>query len=192
MNSDAEGIGWRSEIIDQQSGLTVHIESVVDFAKRSEGGWSRRPSRESSSRYHYSYEFSLENGADPVDAAAALVGGCGDVFPISGCSSGFAEGDHLKLQQRVGPYTQSFPVDVALVAETEVRFVSTGGHPEGVGRWISFQFLAGADDTTLRVQVWGPGSPLTQVPLVSDLNNLFARRTWAQLASNLDAAAAEG
>lgn len=71
------------------------------------------------------------------------------------------------------------------MSPTGVEFTSLPGHPEGVGRGISFRFVDFEGTSYLKIEAWGAGSFLTEAPVVSSFNYAVARGTWDQLAANL-------
>ncbi len=154
--------------------------------------WGLPGNPEGSTKRHYAHTYEITEGSAAETLASVFVENCSVVFPIPGCSSGFVEGDTLNLRQEFGPYTQSFPVEVANVGGSVVRFISLPGHPEGVGREIQFRFVEFGGATYLKVDAWGPGSALTELPIVSNLNYAVAESAWSSLAQNLRVLSANG
>ncbi|HMS89514.1 MAG TPA: RHS repeat-associated core domain-containing protein, partial [Acidimicrobiales bacterium] len=146
----------------------------------------------------YRYTFDLGNNLDNVPISLLVHNvraGCDRLFPISGCVSGFEIGDVMPLEQSVfGAYRQGFPVMVMAIGASSFTFVALSGHPEGEGRAITFRFwqkeVCGSDGrktrrTLMTVSTSSSGSPIVTLPLIRQLNFLFARGTWARFAANI-------
>jgi hypothetical protein len=134
----------------------------------------------------YNYTFDLGTRGTPEELAAFAIANCGDVFPISGCSSGFQEGDELRLQAKfLRFYTQSFPVRVLKVTPTSFTFITLKGHLEGEGRTITFEFYRENGRNKLTAYTSNTGSAAVNYPISNNLSFFFARRYWRQFASNI-------
>lgn len=88
----------------------------------------------------YSYTYDLGRTGTPEELLSYAISNCSRAFPISGCTSGFQEGDELDLRKSFGIYVQSFPVRVTNITATSFSLVARDGHPEGRGRTITFTF----------------------------------------------------
>jgi hypothetical protein len=135
----------------------------------------------------YSYTYDLGRGGSPERLAAFAIGRCNDVFPIRGCRSGFTKGTRMRLWDRYGPYTQSFPVDVTDITATSFSFRSLKGHPEGEGRMITFAFYRSGGRNRLRVSTSANGSATVNWFGLRHGNFWVARGTWSRFASNIQA-----
>lgn len=133
----------------------------------------------------YAVSFEIGNWYTAESVMSVIRHSCSDLFPISGCANDFRLGQRLNLSQRVGPITQSFPVQVVGVSPTSFTLKSLNGHPEGEGRRIKFSISHRSGRTYLDVRTWGPGSIITRAPVIRTANDQVARRTWSAFASNL-------
>jgi RHS repeat-associated protein len=135
----------------------------------------------------YDYSFDLSTLASPKMVATFVHEDCYYIFPIQGCVDDFTKGEHMPLQEKIGPYTQSFPVEVETVGSTFFSFVALPGHPEGQGRRITFSFTQAnsCQDVYLHVYTSKEGSAVTQWPGVRTIDFWLAHNTWSDFANNI-------
>ena len=106
-------------------------------------------------------------------------------FTFTGCGEHLAVGAKCSLNTTAAP---DAPVEVIAVAPTGFALKSRGGHAEGAGRTIEFQFQpyvnAGeVESMTLLVTAWGP---LSNSSLLGPLNSgTIARGSWAIFEHNI-------
>jgi hypothetical protein len=105
-------------------------------------------------------------------------------FTYTGC------GEHLVVGMKctLDAFGPDAPIEVIAVAPTGLAFRSRGGHPEGAGRTIVFQFQHEVNPVdeewmTLRVEAWGP---LSKSSLLGPLNSsVIAKKSWQGFANNI-------
>jgi hypothetical protein len=106
-------------------------------------------------------------------------------FTFSGCGRHLHVGQRCSLDTTLAP---NGPVRVIAISASGFALRSLGGHPEGAGRTIRFEFQTYTDvvetsSMSLEVEAWGP---LGGSSLLGELNSKFiADHAWTTFAHNI-------
>jgi hypothetical protein len=106
-------------------------------------------------------------------------------FTFTGCGKHLYVGEKCTLDTTLAP---DAPVQVIAIAPDGFALKSRGGHPEGAGRTITFQFQTYVNEAevstmSLEVEAWGP---LGGSSLLGPLNsNTVAKTSWGIFSDNI-------
>jgi hypothetical protein len=106
-------------------------------------------------------------------------------FTFTGCGKHLYLGEKCTLDTTLAP---DAPVQVIAIAPDGFALRSRGGHPEGAGRTITFEFQTYVNEAeistmSLEVEAWGP---LGGTSLLGPLNsNTIAKTSWGIFSDNI-------